>query len=186
MKRFYSSIILLGIGALIINTQVRFGDGCAGMIGGLSFMFFSVVYIIVLLVILVTADKKRARGMTSYGIYPLITTLVVIVAIVIALNKDKFESRTTWYAESSTSPGYDLTLRENGSFTAAERHPEWTCYYDGKYVISNDTLTLSRHDIQEMTEGGLSDIYLIDKPKNKMYPLDRLDRDTNFWLTIVP
>jgi hypothetical protein len=182
LKKFYYSIILLAIGGFMINSQVRWGDGCAGMIGGLTFFLFSFVYGILFLLYLI---RESTTPKVKFNVYPLLSTLLVIAGVLLALNSEKFKGSVKLYAEAA-SPGYSLTLRENGNFTFAQHETEWTCYYEGKYQIKNDTLTLSRHDILVLTDGGMSDIYQIDKVKNKLYPIDRFNRDTTYWFTIEP
>jgi hypothetical protein len=183
-KKYIHSFILLFIGGLIVNTQVRWGDGCAGMMSAISFIFWILVYLMVLLAIVVKFSKKKNFDERS-ALNPLHTTVLVILSVIVAFNAEKFESRTKLSASTyHYGPTCYLELKENGKFVASIGHADWSCYYNGRYQIKNDTLTLSRDDIQEISDGSLSDIYLIDKEKNKLYPLDRYDRDTMYWLVI--
>ncbi len=153
-----------------------------GMIEGLSFLFFSVIYLVTLgLVLVIPIVKKR-----PFNFYPLWTTLIVIVAIFISFNQDKFESPTTLYAKTPHRGGAStLTLREDGTFKIKAQELEWACYYKGNYKIQTDTLTLSRQDIQAVTDSLFSDKYLIDKNKLTLFPLDNFPQDTTRWLTIT-
>jgi hypothetical protein len=63
-----------------------------------------------------------------------------------------------------------LTLRQNGTFKIQVREIEWSCYYKGNYEINMDTLTLTRHDIQTVSDSIFADKYLIDKNKKKVVP----------------
>lgn len=183
-KKLYTSILLLVIGGLIVKTRIIIGDVCMGMVEGLLFLLFSVIYIVTLLLILVIpAIKKR-----PFNFYPLVTTVLVIVAIFLSSNLDKFESKTTLFATTRTGRVGEcsLTLRQNGTFKIEIQEIEWSCYYKGKYEIQKDTLTLLRDDIQALTDSIFTDTYLIDQNKKTLFPLDKIDfmQDSIRWLII--
>ena len=184
LKRLYSSIILLIIGGLIIKSRLIIGDDCMGMIEGLSFLFFIIIYIVTFILVLVVPFIKKR----PFNFYPLVTTILVIVGIFISFNIDKFESPTTLYA-TTTSPSRrhsqcSLTLRKNQTFNIKMQEIEWACFYKGVYTIWGDTLKLLRQDIEIKTNNVFTDKYFIDKNKKTLFPLDNL-QDTTRWLTIM-
>lgn len=79
-KRLYSSIALLVIGAIIVKTNIIIGDGCRGMIEGLLFLLFSAIDIVTLVIALIVPLVKR----NSFNCYPLVSTAIVIVVVIIS------------------------------------------------------------------------------------------------------
>ena len=153
-----------------------------GIIEGISSLFFCVIYILTLVLVLaIPVIKKR-----PFNFYPLLTTVLVVVAIFISFNMDAFESPRTLYAETSHRDGEStLTLRQDGTFKIKVQEIEWACFYKGNYKIQGDTLTLSRQDIQAITDSLFSDKYLIGKNKQVLFPLDKFTQDTRRWLKIT-
>ncbi|HUM47822.1 MAG TPA: hypothetical protein PLD84_12905 [Chitinophagales bacterium] len=186
LKKLPSSIALLLIGGSMVRTQIVFGDGCQGMPDGLFFLFLSLLYILILLIILSNSTIKYFRKEGSFNYFPLLTTLILIVLIIFFryIQEDMFQPSTTLYA--TTDKRSSLTLRKNNTFKIQVRYVESSCFYKGKYQIENDTLLLARGDIQVKTDSMFAGIYLIDDNKNLLYPLDRRDylEDTTRWLTI--
>jgi hypothetical protein len=186
LKKLYSSFILFIIGAFILKTRIKTGDGCQGMMEGIQFIFFFAVYILTLFIILAYSIFKYLKTETDFNFYPLWTTVIVILCVFFSFNIDKFEDPIRLQAEINKSDGHNLILNENGKFKITLRATEWSCFYKGEYHVKNDTLILSRPDIQTLTDSIFADKYLIDVNKKMLFPLDRSDflKDTTRWLTI--
>lgn len=186
IKRLLSSIPLFIIGAVIVRQLISIGDDCTGWGSSMIIYFSFLCYTVLLSAIVIVSLFQSLRHKSAFNFYPLITTLIVLAAIIIAFNADEFKSPLKLHASSQPRHdiSYGLTLRENGRFVAAVNSFELSCFYKGKYEIKNDTLRLLRTDIQAVTEDAISPIYLIDRKKKLLYPIDKYTRDTTFWLVI--
>ncbi len=155
-----------------------------GIIEGFLLLLFSVVYIVTLVIALILPLVKRK----SFNFYPLVSTAIVIVAVIISFNLDIFESPTALYARTKNRIGQSsLTLRHIGRFKIQQREIEWSCYYKGRYGIQGDTLLLLRNDIRTVTNDLFTDKYLIDANKKILIQINKFDliQDTTKWLTII-
>lgn len=162
-KKYHTSIFLLIIGLLIAKTRILFGDGCWGMADGLMTLVLILFYTISFIIIIATSESS---------LLPSITTLVVIILVAIVSNAEKFESATILSAVDEGDSS--LTLRENNTFTIQQQAIEWSCYYNGSYAISGDTLVLLRSDILLKTDSLFVSKYLIDRQGGILLPLENV------------
>jgi len=188
-KRFYSSILLLIVGGLLVKTQFVIGDGCSGMGDGILFVLLVFAYSISFLIIMVISIVKYIKHKGKFNFFPVLITLIVVTVVFFSAYSDKFESKTIFYAEMKPK-GHtgrnSLTLRKNHTFKIIVGHIESVCYFKGNYILKGDTLKLLKDNIQEKTDSTFADQYIIDKNKKNMHPLDRPDflQDTTRWLII--
>lgn len=158
-KKLLSSILLLLIGAFIVKSRILIGDGCIGMPEGIWFILLSIVYLLALTIVLTTSLIRYYKRKGKFNFYPLLATCIVVFSVILSSKSEIFESPTSLYA--ATMDGHSLTLRDNNTFEIQIREIEWSCFYKGTYNIENDIITLSKSNIEELTNGVFINIYKI-------------------------
>ncbi len=190
LKKYYSSIILLIFGGLLIKTQVVFGDRCSGLVELAEILFFSLIYLVVLFVIMIIYVVRKAFYDKPMNYIPLWISCVILALFFVTHFAlcGMFESEIRIYAYIKNHRDLDkksLTLRQDGCFEIETGGVDWVCLYPGKYKMNGDTIFLNRK-VQTFTDSLFSDKYLIEKSGKYLYPLDREGKtqDTTRRLTI--
>jgi hypothetical protein len=167
MKKAATYFFLVLFAALALANHIPFGDYSSGMANVLLMLFFTGLFCVLFLVVLVINLYKKVRfdwiPVGIFGVFALFFTLTV--------QSEGGKFWTSVVLEANTYNRYNphngrLVLYKNHSFTGTEVFTDFAMSYSGNYRISNDTLYLDREDLPEKTGGLLTTGYYINAKKS--------------------
>lgn len=171
-KKAATYFFLVLFAALALANLIPIGDYSRGMASGLLMLFFTALFIVLFLVVIVINIYNK----TGFDWIPVGIFSVFAVLFVLAIQSEDGKFWTSVVLEADT--GYrrcphngSLTLYKNHSFTGTEVFADFVMCYSGNYRISNDTLYLNREDLPEKTGALLTTRYYFDR-KNRLIPAD--------------
>ena len=174
----YGILAILGVFAVYQIFPIRVGDYCAGLMNAIMFVFLGGLFLFSFLVFIVIDLIRTIKNKVKFDYIPCIFLIVFI-----AVNFLSFQIKTEKFWTKPILTGYvvlgedlfsaeHLILYENKTFAIKKRQPEFTCTYQGKYSIKQDTLILKRDDLSELTNKLFCNKYLIHQIDSTLIPLE--------------
>jgi len=182
----YGLLTILGVFAVYQVFPIRIGDYREGMINGIAFMFFGSLFLccfsIFLLIDLVRTMKKKIKF--DYIPCVFLCVFIAINLLSFQFKNDKFWTETILIGnvvlDEDLFSGERLILYKNKTFSVKTKYPEYSCTYQGKYSIKQDTLILKRNDLSKLTDNLFCTKYLIRQTDSTLIPIEKGYKIINF------
>lgn len=168
--------ILIIFSILTLYQIFPFGDYCSGLVqlilmvifGGLfllSFLIFTVIDII---------RFKRRRKKFDYIPAFILVFFLFISYIFLTSENEKFWTKLalTGQIDVGDLRSAKIKLYQNNTFSVRVSYVDFSCIYQGKYKVENDTLTLLRKDLPELTNNLFTTKYEYSYQDHLLVPVD--------------
>ena len=121
--------------------NIHFGDYCFGAPDLIQWLFYSFIFILASIIIIVyDLIKKKSDS----KIYLIISTVILLNLLFITLQFNKPDDKKDALLIGTVDNFEDdkkITLNENNSFIIKIQKIEWACYKKGDYEIKDNILT---------------------------------------------
>ena len=168
-------IALIVFGFLFIKDYFPFGDYCSGLLSAFKFILFGGLFLLLFLILsisnIIQVIKKRVKF--DYILLLIFLFFVITESLLMKLDHRKFWIKSVWEGNISFDhrpKSGVLYLYKNNTFEATHNYADFSCTYDGKYEINQDTLLLLRSTIILDTDSLFTNKYKFNKHKNKLIP----------------
>lgn len=167
------------LGILIFLTVYQnfpIGDYCSGLVEALTFMFFcglSILTFAIFLTIDLIKTFKRKRKF-DYVILLFFGIFLTTNFLLLKIENKKFWTKTLLIGQIEVGDLRvpQLKLYDNQTFSASTSYADYSCTYQGDYLIENDTLILKRNELSELTNQLFFTKYLISISDSLLKPID--------------
>lgn len=165
--------ILSFLGLLTLKMNIHFGDYCFGAPDLIQWLFFSFIFILASIIIIVYGLIKNK---SDSKIYLIISTVILLnlFSITLQFNKpDDKEDALIIGSVDNFDRDKQIILNENRSFIIMIKEVEWTCYKNGDYEIKDNILTLKKDNLTQETDSLFTYKYKIDLKNKVLIPLEK-------------
>mgnify|MGYP000256472782 CR=1 FL=1 len=175
-KRIIKYGIISLIGIYLIFQFLPLGDYCSGLGNFLSSLFLIGLLILLVFILAIRNLIRIKKNKEKFDFTPLIMTLFfgLMWYFLVDMTNKKFWTKKSLIAfveiEGTPNSG-TLVLFENGSFGASYHRADYSCTYQGNYVIIDNRLTLKRPNLSELTHKIFTTEYLINRKDNILKPM---------------
>ena len=172
----YGIISLIGI--FLIFQFIPVGDYCTGLLNFLNSLFIGGL---LLLIVVVLAIRNLFRIYKKKGKFDFIPLLLAIFFGILWYFLVGQTDKKFWTEESlvgileieGTPKSGTLELFENGSFGASYHHADYSCTFQGDYVIDGDKLELKRVELPELTDNVFTTVYILNRNDSVLKPIKK-------------
>lgn len=174
----FKYIILFLLGIIIIYHQLPIGDYSTGLFSGLTFLFFTSIFLFFFLIIMLNNCIKVVQKKQKIDFKTLIIFCFFIISFyaIIKTENEKFWTKEilvgTVSVKNSPIKKGTLKLYENGSFSATISYLEMSSIYQGNYTLIENNLKLERKNLSIITENIFSSEYIYIKKDALLQPID--------------
>lgn len=145
-KKTFRYILLVVIALLPLFKLIHFNDYCFGVADLLIIAAIAIIFFIAFLVILFYNLYKISLKIELFDFKPLIIFFVFAISLYYALSyHDKHISKTkkiSFITYNDLENLSELHLFADKTFEYKDVKVEYSCYYNGRYKITKDTLKL--------------------------------------------
>lgn len=165
--------ILFFLGFLTIKNNIHFGDYCFGAPDAIQWFFYSFIFVIVSIIIVVYSLVKRKIDSKIYIIISIVI-LLNLLFITLQFNKtdDNKDAVLIGHIDNFEN-NKQITLNENNSFVIKIQEIEWACYKKGDYEIKDNILTLKKDNLIPDTDSLFTYKYKIDLKNKVLIPFEK-------------
>ncbi|WP_027419268.1 hypothetical protein [Crocinitomix catalasitica] len=185
------SLILFSVLPILIGTlfflNLKFNSKCNGLFEALGLMLTLIVLgFLVGLILIIQIYKIYKRQAVSYRIITLIFVLLSVTSVLWGINKpsDYFKSPVLLEAEFYSPWKGNLKLRTDGTYSAIEKHTDWSCTHHGSYEVLGSRIILNQ-EIANQSDSIFTQEYFVEDqfliPKVEYKTLT----DSSNWLRII-
>ena len=170
--------ILIVLGYLILKPIIPIGDYCGGLLTVLNFLFFGAVLVLSFLVITILDIIRNKKTKQKFDFIPLIITLFIGISFYLIQDQEenKFWTERTltgWILVESSPKSGELRLYKNGTFSVTLFNADYSCTFQGEYVLNNDKIKLERKELTELTDSVFTTEYIINEKNKTLNPTDK-------------
>jgi energy-coupling factor transporter transmembrane protein EcfT len=164
--------ILSFLGLLTLKMNIHFGDYCFGAPDVIQWFFYSFIFILASIIIVVYGLIKKK---SDSKIYIIISVVILLNLFFIALQFNKLDDKDAALIGTVNTIGRnrEIILNENKSFVIILQQPEWACYQKGNYEIKENILTLKKDNLIQETDSLFTYKYKIDLKNKVLIPLEK-------------
>lgn len=165
--------ILIFLGFLTIKMNIHFGDYCFGAPDVIQWLFFSFIFIVVSISVVIYELIKRKNNSKTYIIISIVI-LLNLIFITLQFNKTDENKDTILIGHiDDLENDKQITLNENKSFIIKIQKIEWSCYKKGDYEIKDSILILKKENLIPETDSIFTYKYKIDLKTKRLIPLEK-------------
>lgn len=171
-------LILVIIGILLSYQFLPIGNYCVGIASFFKFLFLGLIFIITFVVIILINLNLKIKHKQKFDFIPSIIFIFFSATVFCLIQNDyeKFWTKTilTGKIEHNDIPKVGtLKLFENGTFEVRIRFVDFSCIYNGNYIIQEDLVKLEHENLENETENYFTTEYKIYSKENRMKPLKK-------------
>jgi hypothetical protein len=176
MIRALKYLLLIAPSALSIYVIAPFGDRCSGLAHVIGWFVLVGVFMAVLLIETCIDLYRLIKLKKPYDLIPIVIAGATALLTITMFKLETWKPWTNEVFKGQVKVGdlqsAGLTLYANGTFDAYSAFVDFSCNYEGRYELSNDTLTLLREDLPELTNGVFTTRYYLQLPDSTFSPVE--------------
>lgn len=117
--------------------------------------------------------NEKVKKNKKFDFIPLVIMLIFgyLIFLIYKTDNNKFWTDVKLIGKVE-SEGSKLVLYTNGSFAISPKGIDFSCIYQGNYIVDNDTITLKRLDIERLTFNEFTSRYLINREAGVLKPIE--------------